>query len=79
MTKSKKWIVSTSGDHSLRDVQKQLTDTGFTVEQVLDQIGIIIGSASDEVAARLRTIPGVADVSPDTDVGFPPAKEPGIV
>jgi hypothetical protein len=79
MAKHKKWIVTPTGDRPLSDVKKQLMDTGFAVEQVLDQIGIIIGSASDEVAEQLRTIPGVADVSQDTQIGFPPSKEPGIV
>ena len=72
MDSAKKWIVTISGNRLLNDVKKQLTETGFTVEQVLDQVGCITGSASDDIAARLRTIPGVADVSPDTDVGIGP-------
>ena len=76
MAKSKKkWIVTMTGDRSLGDVKKKLTETGFSVEQVLDQIGSITGSASDEVAERLREIPGVADVSPDTDIQLPPSDE----
>ncbi|MEJ7736680.1 MAG: hypothetical protein WKF97_04565 [Chitinophagaceae bacterium] len=73
MDTSKKWIITTSGDSSVSDVEKSLTATGFNVEQVLDQIGCITGSATDDVAERLRTIPGIADVSPDTsiDIGRP--------
>jgi hypothetical protein len=76
MAKSKKWIVTASGDRSLSEVKKQLTEKGFTVEQVLDQIGCITGSASDDVAERLRTIPGVADVSPDTPIDIGPPDAP---
>jgi hypothetical protein len=76
MARSKKWIVSMSGNPSLTDVEKQLTETGFTVEQVLDQINCITGSASDDVAERLRTLPGVADVSPDTSIDIGPPDEP---
>jgi len=65
MSKSKKWIVTTSGDRPLSAIQKDLAETGFTVDQVLDQIGCITGSASDAIAERLRMIPGVDDVSPE--------------
>ena len=76
MAKSKKWVITTSGDQSLDDITKQLTKTGFYVEQVLDQIGCITGSASDDVVERLRTIPGIADVSPDTDIDIGPPDAP---
>ena len=72
MDRNKKWIVTISGNQSLSDVKKSLTETGFTVEQVLDQIGCITGFATDDIAARLRMMPGVADVSPDTDMGIGP-------
>lgn len=75
MPERKGWIVTTSGDRSLGDVAKDLTRTGFAVGQMLDEIGAITGSASEDVVERLRSIPGVADVSPDgtIDIGPPDA------
>jgi hypothetical protein len=65
MAKNKKWMVTTSGERSLPEVKKQVEATGFKVEQVFTEIGCLTGSASDEVADRLRAIPGIADVSPE--------------
>jgi hypothetical protein len=72
MAESKTWIVTTSGDRPLGDVKKDLTKKGFAVGQVLDAIGCIIGEASEDIAKKLRTVPGVADVSPDEAVGIGP-------
>jgi hypothetical protein len=74
MSKTKKWVVTTSGNRSLGDIKKELTNTGFKVEEVLSEIGCITGAASDSVADKLRAIPGVADVSPEPpsiDIGPP--------
>jgi len=76
MAKKKRWIVTTSGDRSLSEIKKKVTESGFAVEDVLDEIGCIIGSASDDVAERLRSIPGVADVSPETPVDIGPPDAP---
>ena len=75
MPEGKSWIVTTSGDRPLGDVARELTDRGFAVGQVLDEIGCITGSASADVVERVRVIPGVADVSPDhpIDIGPPDA------
>jgi len=72
MTKSKRWIVTTSGERPLGDVRKELTKKGFAVGQVLNEIGCIIGDASDDTAKKLRAIPGVADVSPDAPISIGP-------
>jgi hypothetical protein len=75
MAETQKWIVTTAGDRPLQDVARQLRQAGLAVEEVLDEIGCITGSASAEVAERLRAIPGVADVSPEhrIDIGPPDA------
>ena len=44
------------GDRSLGDIKRKLTESGFEVEEVFDEIGSIIGTASDEVAEQLRRI-----------------------
>ncbi|MDX6289406.1 MAG: hypothetical protein QOH42_1205 [Blastocatellia bacterium] len=74
MAKNKKWIVTTSPE-KISDVRKKLTEAGFSVDQVLDEIGSITGTASDDVVEKLRKVEGVADVSPDhpIDIGPPDA------
>jgi hypothetical protein len=65
MAKSKTWVVTTSSDQPITEVAEKLTRTGFAVSQVLDAIGIIMGTADDDVVKKLRKIPGVTDVSPE--------------
>jgi len=75
MPKSKKWIITTSPDRPISEVSKKLIKAGFSVDQVLDEIGSITGTASDDVVEKVRSVDGVADVSPDhpIDVGPPDA------
>ena len=76
MAGGRKWVVTTSGDRPFGDVKKALTDAGFAVEQALDQIGVITGTADEDVAERVRAVPGVADVSPDTSINIGPPDAP---
>jgi hypothetical protein len=76
MVEKKKWVVSTSGERPLSEVKKKLTEAGFAVEQVLDAIGSITGSAGDSVVKSVRSIPGVADVSPETPIDIGPPDAP---
>ena len=76
MANKMRWVVTTSGDRSLSDVKKSLTTAGFAVEQVLDEIGCITGSASDDVANAVRAIPGVVDVSRETPIDIGPPDAP---
>ena len=70
-----RWVVTISGSRSLTDVRKNLAESGFTVEQVLGEIPLIIGVAEDDVAEKARKIPGVIDVSAEEpiDIGPPDA------
>nr|GFC70035.1 hypothetical protein [Tanacetum cinerariifolium] len=76
MATHKNWIVTTSGEHPLAGIVAQLTKDGFVVGQVLSAIGSIVGSASEATAAKARTIPGVADVSPDSAISLGPPDAP---
>jgi len=76
MASKTRWIVTTSGTRPLSDLTKNLSETGFDVDQVLDEIGCITGTASDDVANTLRGIPGVADVSPETPIDIGPPDVP---
>ncbi len=76
MAKKKNWIVTIKEEGSLPEVQKQIEEKGFTVDQVLDQIGCLTGSASEEVADQVRKIPEVEDVSPDFSIDIGPPDAP---
>ena len=76
MTKGKRWIVTTTCKGSLDDVKKKLTKSGFTVDRVLDEIGVITGTSKDDDVERFRSVDGVADVSPDEDVDIGPPDSP---
>ena len=74
MASDRGWVVTPSGGQPLPDVARRLKKAGFKVDGVLEAIGCITGTASEEVAERLRALPGVADVSPappSVDVGPP--------
>ena len=76
MKEHKNWIVTTSGDRPAKEVAKDLRAAGFSVDQVLDEIGSITGAADDRVAEKVRSIKGVADVSPDTVIDIGPPGSP---
>ena len=65
MSENKRWVVIVSGDHPVEEVEARLIDAGFTLDEVLSAIGCILGVASEEVAEKSRTIPGVTEVSPE--------------
>ncbi|OQP40899.1 hypothetical protein A4H97_14940 [Niastella yeongjuensis] len=75
MASNKKWIVTTS-NKDLDEIKKQLDENGFAVNQVMTEIGCISGTASEEVVNKLRTLPGVTDISPDTDINIGPPDSP---
>jgi hypothetical protein len=76
MVELKRWVVTTSGSHPFAQVRESLQQAGFEADQALETIGLVTGCADEALAARLRNLPGVADVSPETgaDIG-PPGSE----
>jgi hypothetical protein len=76
MSKKKGWIVTLSGDRTIHDVKKDLEKAGFAVGNVLEEIGSISGAGGDDIATKIRGIPGVADVSPDATVDIGPPGSP---
>jgi len=74
MAKGKKWIVTTSGKRPLSKIKKELTEAGFGVDSVLEDIGVITGTTNDP--ERLRSISGVSDVSSDQEVDIGPPDAP---
>ena len=76
MAESKRWVVTTSPDHVFGEVARELSKAGLRLDQQLDAIGVVIGDADEAVAERLKSVPGVADVSPDTPVDIGPPDAP---
>ena len=72
MDASSRWVITTSGDRPISDVAVDVAAAGFAIDQVLEVIRIITGSATDGVAEAVRAVPGVADVSQDLPVDIDP-------
>lgn len=72
MPETRRWVVTASGDRPLDELEKDLTQAGFTVVQTMEAIGCIVGTIGEEDADRVKAIPGVADVSPDEIVSIGP-------
>ena len=72
MAENKGWIVTTSSDRSIKDIASDLKKAGFSVGHVLEEVGSITGAAADETVTKLRSIPGVVDISPDRSINIGP-------
>lgn len=70
------FVVTVSGEHGIEKVTRELKAKGFEVDQVMDAIGVVTGSAHPDDVARMRKIPGVKDVSSDTPVDIGPPGSP---
>lgn len=69
------FVVTVSGDRQIHQVARDLKATGFEVDQVMDAIGVVTGSALSSNLAKMRKVAGVKDVSTDhpVDIGPPGA------
>jgi hypothetical protein len=67
------WIITIAPDGSLPAITKALEHIGFTIVRAMDAIGVVEARGTEALAAKARTIPGVADVSKELtfDVGPP--------
>ena len=70
------FVVTVSQDHGIQKVARELKAKGFEVDQVLDAIGVVTGSALPDDVAKMRKIPGVKDVSADHPVDIGPPGSP---
>jgi hypothetical protein len=65
------WVVTTA-DRPVAEIAKELSAAGFSVEQTLDQIGVITGKSDHRAVKKARAIRGVTDVSPDPQFSVGP-------
>jgi hypothetical protein len=72
MADIKRWIVTTSPDRPIAEIARKLAAAGFAVEAVNEEINSISGTATDQAVAKMRSVPGVADVSPDVPIEIGP-------
>jgi hypothetical protein len=66
--KKELWIVTVSDERPIKKVAADLRAAGFDVDQILEEVGTITGSAAPDKVPQLRKIQGVMDVSPDYPV-----------
>ena len=72
MSKTSKWVVTSSGKRPLAAIRKDLLDAGFKVDQAMEEIGVITGNSDEAVAKKLRQVDGVADVAADDNIDIGP-------
>jgi hypothetical protein len=70
------WIVTLDGARPVAEVSAELAKAGFSIGQVLDAIGSIVGTADERTAAKLRSVPGVTEVVRDAPVDIGPPDRP---
>jgi hypothetical protein len=71
-----RWVITTSGDRDLTEIAEELATRGFTTDQALGEIGVLVGSAPSDVLDDLRSVPGVADISQDKQIDIGPPDSP---
>lgn len=70
------WVVTTTGDRPVSAVVSDIASSGFSIDEVLEEIGVITGHGSGSAVNAVRRLPGVADVSPDQPVDLGPPDSP---
>lgn len=76
MSSDTTWIVTTSGERSLKEVAADLRAEGLEDAHVLEAIGSITGHGAANLGARLRAVKGVAAVEKDAPVDIGPPDSP---
>jgi hypothetical protein len=69
-------VVTVSPGRPIHEVTHDLKAAGFQVNEVLDAIGVVTGSAHADHLSKLKAVRGVADVSPDHEVDIGPPGAP---
>jgi hypothetical protein len=69
-------VITVAPGHDIHAVAAQLSQAGLQVQDKLDAIGSITGSAQSGDIARLKSVPGVADISESTPIQLNPPGTP---
>jgi hypothetical protein len=70
------YVITLSSNRPLHDLVKEIESAGFDVDQVLDSINIVTGSAVPKTVQKVRGISGVEDVSSDHQIDIGPPDAP---
>lgn len=54
------------------EVAQNLQATGMSVDQVMDRIGVIVGSCEEDNINALSQVQGVDSVEPEREIQIPP-------
>ncbi|NUS99789.1 MAG: ketohydroxyglutarate aldolase [Sphingomonas sp.] len=76
MAGQKRWVVTLSGHRSLAEIQADLRHAGLKIEQTLEAIGVITGTASSEAVSKLRRLEGVESVEEEQEIDIGPPDAP---
>ena len=76
MVKKSRWVVTTSGSRPIGKVRDDLEKAGFSIDQVLEEIGVLLGSADEVAAAAAQELDGVADISAEGEIDIGPPDSP---
>lgn len=70
------WVITTSGERPIEEIADELSRSGFEIDQILSEVGLITGRAAEDAVARARKVAGVVDVSANVsiDVGPPDSR-----
>lgn len=72
----KTWVVTLAPGQDVAAASRALKEAGLNVSAALDEIGVVTGAGDDDVAARLRELPGVSDVAEDQSIDIGPPGGP---
>ena len=76
MAGQKKWVVTLAGHRPLAKIRSELEAAGFRVEEALEAIGVITGTADEKVIGKLRHVEDVVSVEQDQEIDIGPPDGP---
>ena len=76
MAGQKKLVVTLSGRRSLAAIRSELEAAGFKIEQTLDSIGVLTGTADQDAISKLREVDGVESVEQEQEIDIGPPDGP---
>jgi hypothetical protein len=69
-------VITVKPGHDIHAVAAQLAQAGLQVQDKLEAIGSITGSAQDKDVPQLKGVPGVADISESVPIQLNPPGTP---
>ena len=71
-----KLVVTLTGRRSLAAICSELEAAGFKIEQTLDSIGVLTGTADQQAIGKLRDVDGVESVEQEQEIDIGPPDGP---